>query len=320
MAFLIFINVLVLERFILYIFFYMIKRLTLAVLLMTGHTAWAQIREFQTTRLMSTGGAGVASILSTEAAVLNPAASAFFDGSSFSYQSYKTVLKKPATQRDTLPDRFPKGNNSQGYFMADHSGPVKGGVAYLQQNENNFQRERMVLHAAAPMSDSSSMGVSYNYLQDIRPPGNKRRHQVHHQASVGITHIIDEDTILGLVIQDPTRTTPGEERLVAGFQYSLADRFMITGDAGAQYTKNFSKKYLWRGAVQLNIFSDFFLRAGQFYDNITKFKGTAWGASWIGPRFGVEFAQRYSEQFDSGSYVYKDERLVDTSLSAIIKF
>lgn len=296
------------------------KVIILAALTLMGQNSWAQIREFQTTRLMSTAGAGVASILSTEAAILNPAASAFFNGSSFSYQSYRTSLQKKDPQRDTLPDEFPKSNRSQGAFLADHSGPVKGGMAYITQDENNFERERIVLHGAAPMSPNMSMGVSYNYIQDNLPSTFQDRHKIHHQASIGVTNIIDEDTILGLVVLDPTRTTPGEERAIAGFQYSVANRFILIGDIGAQYTKDVSEKYLWSAALQLNIFSDFFVRAGRFYDNIRELKGTGWGVSWIGPRLGVEFAQKYSEQFGSGSYIYPKEKLVDTSLSAIIKF
>ncbi len=296
------------------------KVIILAVLSLMGQTAWAQIREFQTTRLMSTGGAGVASILSTEAAILNPAASAFFDGSSFSYQSYRTALQNKSDVRDTAPDPFPKKNLSSGAFMADNSGPVKGGIAYLNQDENSYERERMVFHAAAPIGNATSLGFSYNYISDTLPTSFKDRHQISHQASAGMSHIIDQNTILGLVIIDPTRTTPGEERLLAGFQYNIAERFMILGDAGAQYTKSFSDKYVWRGAVQLNVFSDFFLRAGKFYDNISELKGMGWGVAWIGPRIGVEFAQKYSEQFGSGSYVYEEEKLVDTSLSAFIKF
>lgn len=299
----------------------MMKVIILAVLALMGQSSWAQIREFRTTRLMSTGGTGVASILSTEAAILNPAASAFFEGSGFSYQGYNTSLQKESKDREAAGDDFPNNNRSQGVFMADHSGPVKGGVAYITQDENNYERQRMVLHAAAPLENkSTAIGFNYSYLQDTYPRTADDRHKVHHQASMGISQIVDEDTILGVVIQDFTRTTPGEERLIGGFQYTLADRFTIMADYGAQYTENFSKDYLWRASVQMNIFSDFFLRGGQFYDNIQKFKGTGWGAGWIGPRFGVEFSQLYSEQFDSGFYVYKGEKLVDTALSAIIKF
>ncbi|HXH31998.1 MAG TPA: hypothetical protein VNJ01_14405 [Bacteriovoracaceae bacterium] len=296
------------------------KVIILAVLFLMGQTSWAQIRDFQTTRLNSTAGAGVASILSTEAALLNPAASAFFEGSSFSYQSYTTELKKVSPERDTLNDPFQKNNRAQGLFMADHSGPVKGGAAYINQNENGYDRDRMALHGAVPMSASSSLGVSYNYIQDRLPAKHKDRHQTHHQLSMGTVHILDEKTIIGLVLLDPTKTVQGNERLIGGFQYNVAERFMLIGDIGTQYTKNVKKKYLWRVAAQINIFSDFFFRAGKFYDNVSNFEGTGWGAGWIGPRFGVEFAQKFSEHIGDRNYLYKGESLVDTSLSAIIKF
>jgi hypothetical protein len=294
------------------------KVFILAVLTLVGQNSWAQIREFKTTRLLSTAGAGVASILSTEAALLNPAASAFFDAESVAYHGYRTTLQKKSLSRNTDP--FPQSNRSQGIFLSDNSNPVKGGVAYISQDENNFERNRMVLHGAAPMGSSTSMGVSYSYLKDSRPRTYKHRHLTHHQASLGITHLLDEKTVLGVVVQDPTRTTPGEEKAIVGFQYTLTDRFIVMGDFGAQYTKNISDKYLWRGSIQMNVFSDFFIRFGRFFDNTQKLKGTGWGISWMGPKLGVEFSQLYSQQFDSGFYVYKDERLVDTALSAVIKF
>ncbi len=262
----------------------------------------------------------MASILSTEAAILNPAASTFVEGSSFSYQSYRTSLQQESDVRETWPNQFPRSNRSQGSFMSDNSGPVKGGAAFITQDENNFERQRLVLHGSAPMGGATSMGVRYSYIQDKRPVQFRNRHQIHHQAALGLTHIVDEDTVLGLVIIDPTRATRGEERAIAGFQYTLADRFTLLGDVGIRYTRRASEDYLWSGGVQMNVFSDFFLKVGQSFDNISKLKGTGWGVSWIGPRLGVEFAQRTSEQFDSGYYVYKDERIVDTSLSAVIKF
>jgi hypothetical protein len=286
--------------------------------LLTGQS-WAQIRDFQTTRLNSTAGTGVASILSTEAAILNPASSAFFDGSSFSYQNYSTDLRKTSDARSPA-DLFAQQNGSQGFFFSDHSGPVKGGVAYLRQNENNFERERYTIHGAVPLSPQASFGVRYNYIQDNLPRSYVNRHKTHHQIALGSTFIVDPSTILGLVLLDPTQTIRDEERLLAGFQYEVADRFMLIGDFGIQYTKNMQEHYLWRGAVQINIFSDFFFRAGRFYDNITGFKGTGWGASWIGPRLGLEFAQKISEKFGPRNYIYENELLVDTSLSAILKF
>ncbi len=280
----------------------------------------AHIREFQTTRLNSTAGAGVASILSTEAAILNPATSTYFEGNSASYQSYTTSLQHKNTLRETNNDPFAKQNRTQGFFLSDGSSGLKGGAAYINQRENRFRRDRTVLHGSANMGPKSSLGVTYSHIQDERPRGYSDRHQIQHQLSMGMLHVVDEETTVGLVITDPTRTTPGEERFLAGFQYQMASRFVLIGDIGAQYTKSFSDHYLWRGAVQINLFDDLFIRAGKFHDNTNESKGTGWGASWIGPRFGLEFAQKISEFYGKPTYVYKNEKLVDTSVSAIIKF
>jgi hypothetical protein len=296
------------------------KVFILAILVLLGQSSWAQIRDFQTTRLNSTAGAGVASILSTEAAILNPASAAFFNASSFSFHSYSTSIRQESAEREINNDPFAKTNSSSGLFVSDHSGPLKGGLAYIQQNENRHQRERMTFHAGAPVGNAAAFGLSYSYLQDQYPRTISPRRRVEHLLSLGGTMIMDEKAILGLVVQDPTRTMPGEERLLAGFQFTVADRLILLGDVGARYTGNFSKDYLWRGAAQVNLFSDFFLRAGKFYDNVQKFKGTGWGVGWIGPKLGVEFSQKMSEQFRKVGYLYQEEELVDTSLSVMINF
>ena len=296
------------------------KVIILAVLVLISQSSWAQIREFQTTRLISTSGTGVASVLSSESAILNPAGSSFFSGSTASYTRYSTSLKKKSDLRDTLPDKFAKRNESQGVFLSDHSDTLKGGVAYLMQGENDFKRERLVLHSSSMIGDKSSVGVSYRYTMDKRPTSFSKRHRTFHQATIGSMHVIDEHTILGLVIVDPSKSNPGDERATGGLQYELAERVSIMADAGFQYTKAYNKAYVWSGAVQLKLFEDFFVRAGQFYDNVNKFKGNSWGVSWLGPRLGIEFAQKFSDQIAKNYYIYEKESLVDTSLSAVIKF
>lgn len=293
------------------------KVIILAFLALSGQTSWAQIREYQTSRLLSTSGAGVASVLTTEAAILNPASSAFFEGSSFSYQSFTTKLQKESDERTVANDPFSESNRSEGFFMSDNSGPVHGGLAYITQKENGIKRSRIAFHGAALVGKKTALGLRYSFIEDKK---KTKKYKARHQNAIGLTHIVDENMTLGLVLIDPTGATPDEERAIGGFQYGLADRLTIIGDFGIQYTKNVSKKYLWRAALQINIFDDFFVRGGQFYDNVVEMKGTSWGAGWIGPRFGVEFAQKYSQQFGSGLFLYEDEKIVDTSLSAIIKF
>ena len=280
----------------------------------------AHIRDFQTTRLNSTAGAGVASLLSTEAAILNPATSTYFEGNNASFQSYTTSLQHKNTLRDTNNDPFAKRNRSQGMFISDASSGIKGGVAYLTQKENRFERERVVFHGATSLGAKTSAGLSYNYILDKLPRFATDRHQVQHSVNLGLLHVLDEQTSVGIVATDVTRTIPGQEQLTAGIQYQIASRIVLIADIGAQYTRSFADDYLWRGALQLNLFDDFFIRAGKFNEAGTKTKGTGWGASWIGPRFGVEFAQKISEFYGKTGYVYKDEKLVDTSLAVVIKF
>ena len=101
------------------------KMTILAFMLLMGQKSWAQIREFQTTRLNSTAGAGVASVLSTEAALLNPASSTFFSGSSLFYESFLTLLRHGSVTRTANADDFPSRNRSQGFFVSDHDGPLR---------------------------------------------------------------------------------------------------------------------------------------------------------------------------------------------------
>lgn len=294
--------------------------LPILALLGQSSLSFAQIREYQTTRLNSSAGAGVASILALESGVLNPAGAAFFQEGDASYQMTTSSLRHKDSLRDTNGKKFPNNNRTHAGFVSDYSGPVKGGVSYISQNENDYERTRMGIHAAASSSDSSSVGISYRYTMDKRPEGLAKRHKVFHEVVLGMLQIIDEDTSVGLVVVDPTRTNDGNEKVIGGFQYRIAKKFTIIGDFAYRYTGNISKDYGWNAALQLNIFDDLYIRGGQFYDNITYFKGTGFGATWMGPRMGVEFAQKFSEATDKNAYIYRGETIVDTSLSAIIKF
>ncbi len=59
----------------------------------------AKIRDFETTRLQSTSGAGVATILVNEASVLNPATIVFVPVSSFYYQNGNSKFEVPSPLR-----------------------------------------------------------------------------------------------------------------------------------------------------------------------------------------------------------------------------
>lgn len=289
----------------------------LAMLSFMGQTSWAQIRDYQTTRLLSTGGAGVASILTTEAAILNPASAAFFDENTASIQFTQASLDDKAPERI---EKFPKNARSQGYFVSDNKGPVKGGLAYTQQKENSFERERLSMHAASLVGKQGAFGLNYQYLQDTFPKNASPRRDFSHVLNAGFTYILLDGLTFGAVARDLTRTLEKEDKAILGLQYALTEKINVLFDYGFLYTRGFNKHFNWAAATQLSIFKDFFVRGGLFEDQLTHFKGYSWGASWVGPRLGVEFAQRFSEQTAKGTYINKGESLVDTSLAFFLTF
>lgn len=289
----------------------------LAVLLFMGQPSWAQIRDYQTTRLISTSGAGVASILSTEAAILNPASAAFFSDNSSAMQITQLSISDESLERS---DKFPKNDRSQGYFISDNKGPVKGGLSYIQQKENHHERERISMHMASMAGKKLAIGLNYQYIQDTLPQSMRPRRDFSHTLNAGLTYVFSSDLTLGVVARDLTRTLNNEEKALVGLQYSLTDKINLIFDYGFLYTRGYNKNFSWAAATQLTLFKDFYLRGGLFEDQLTHFKGYSWGASWVGPRLGIELAQRYSEQSSKGSYVYTGERLIDSSLSLFLTF
>lgn len=282
----------------------------------------AQPRPFQTTRLSSTGGAGVASLLVTEAAVLNPAAIAFFSDTFLSYQNTRTELRSESRQRETDGNGFSDSNRSEGYFVFDNSAQTKGGFSYQRQTEDGFLRRRMSATFASALSDTFAFGLTYKYTEDTLPREAPSRHSVTHPVSLGATWVLEPTLIVGLVWDDPGRSSRSESRLVGGLQYNITDRFMVMLDAGQDPTRSYDRTLIWRGALQYSPFNDFYVRGGRFQDRAENLEGEAWGVSWAGPRLGADFAVRSSQQMRAewAGLLYRRERLTDVSFALNLRF
>lgn len=289
----------------------------LAMFLFVCQPSHAQIRDYQTTRLISTSGAGVASILSTEAAILNPASAAFFEENTASIDYAHPKLDDKSDERN---ERFPKHASSQGFFVSDNKGPVKGGLAYTKQKENNFERERISMHAASILGKNAAFGLNYQYLQDTFPRTHKSRRDFSHVLNAGLTYVLTNDLTVGVVAKDITRTLAYEDRIITGMQYALTSKINLIADYAFLASRDFSKHFSWATGLQLALIKDLYVRGGLFEDQISHFKGYSWGASWVGPRLGMEIAQRFSEQTSKGNYLYTGETLIDSSVSFFIRF
>lgn len=289
-----------------------INRLSIVVLLSLLTTAaHAKINRLDSTRLISTAGTGIGSVLLNEAAFLNPASIYFFKKSSLYYQNGSTNLEESSEFRS---NDYKEGKNEV-FEITDTSARLKGAFSYQTQSENGETRKRITSSASNHLDKNTSFGVLYRYTED-----KTDRHNVFHQAVFGLTHIHDKRLSYGLILEDPFLANRVDTKLAAGFQYSLTGNFIVMGDAGANYNDEPEENNFWRSAVQVQFFQHFFLKYGIFEDSIENLRGNAYGLSWIGPRLGIEYAYRKSSAFNDSENFYKDENLEEHSLAFSVVF
>ncbi|MFP5458358.1 MAG: hypothetical protein ACLGG7_06470 [Bacteriovoracia bacterium] len=296
-------------------------RLILVFLTILSLNASAQVRPFQTTRLVSTSGAGVGSVLVNESAILNPASLAFFSGTYVSYQNTRSELRSENPQREVQGQSFSRSNRNEGYFIFDNSTPVKGGFSYQYQNENGIQRRRTTATLAAALGTSLTAGLLYKYTEDTGPIGSTKRHRVAHPLTLGLTWIAMPKLTLGVIWSDPGQAVPGESEAVLGSQFSITERLIVMFDAGSDPTRRYSDTMAWKGAVQYNPLGDLFLRLSRFSDKAQNLEGEAWGVSWTGPKLGLDFAVKTSHQLeDKSSFLFRREKMNEYSFAANLRF
>lgn len=275
----------------------------------------AKVRDFETTRLRSSAGAGVAAILVNETAILNPASIVFIPISSFYYQKGSSNLESKSIDRTS---DFSTGND-QMYLISDSTTQLKGTFSYQDQADNQFTRKRFTSSLASNVTRNTSVGILYRYTMDhdkiIDEDDN------FHQAILGFTHINSSKLSFGGTLVDPFLSNKEDARVILGIQYSLTENLLFLLDAGTNFNDKPNDNTLYKGALQLNFFKDLFLRGGQFYDRASHLKGAAWGISWIGPRLSLEYATKTSEVLeDYSDYLFKGEKIIESSVSIAIVF
>lgn len=275
--------------------------------------SFARITPFETTRLQSTSGAGVATILVNETAVLNPAPIVFVPVSGFYYQKGNLKLDSVSSQRTT---DFADGS-SQMYLLSDSTTRLKGTFSYQDHSENSYRRKRLTSSIATNSGKKTAYGVLYRYTMDKA----YEQERSFHQGVFGFTHIHSDDLVIGGVLVDPFLSNKEDALALIGFQYALTGNFFLIVDGGTNFNDDSQNNTVSRGALQVNFFRDLYLRVGQFHDKNSNTKGSSWGISWIGPRISFEYAYKTSEIIqDNSDYLYKDEQILETSLSFALIF
>ena len=291
-------------------------------LIFFSFAASAQVRPYQTARLKSTGGAGVASILVTEGAVLNPAGLAFFNEAFASYQKSTTTLNNKSEERSADGRKFSKSNYSEGYFVFDNSSSIKGGMGYHQQKENGYTRERISGAGAIHVLENLSLGAIIQHTEDTRPGWyNSDRHNTTNPVVLGLTWLPLESLGVGAIYEDVGKALKDESRAVAGIQYSITSDLIVLVDAGGNPRGDFLEESILRVAAQYRTFQDFFVRVGQYKDNTINEEGIGYGVSWIGPKLGADLSMKTGRQIDrEKGYIYPNEKLADLSFAFNMRF
>jgi len=275
-----------------------------------------RVPKFETTRMKSTAGAGVASILMDEATLLNPATIAYYNQGGIFFQrsgidSTRTQGSVPETQEFS----------SMSIIASDSKGPTGGSLSYNTVDYRGQKVQKISSAFARPIGEKSSFGANFSYLkEEIFNQNNVLEKNDYKVMNFGVAHALSESFTMGFVVNDPFKEKVDETRAIAGIQYVFKGFFSLMFDAGADYNQDLSQTVFWKAASQLKIFSDFFIRFGTYRDKGLQEKGTGAGVGWLQPRLVMELAVKNTQVLESLALNQTSEDIKETSFSLSYRF
>jgi hypothetical protein len=285
-------------------------RFFLILILQISLNCFAQLRPNYSTRLLSTSGSGVASILVNESVFLNPASIAFFDTTNFYIQNDKSEITNENSRKSD------ETSNNNYLLLSDTSSDLKGALSYQEKSEFDLKNKKFVATGAGLLAGDSAIGFSYSYNQTEF----ENKNELKHILTSGITYIKNEELSFGILLTDLTKEIKENAKIVTGFQYKILPILTFIFDVETNYYLDSSEYSGYRTALQSQFYDDFFLRIGKFDDGFLEQNGQSWGLSWYGPRLSLEYAYVHSKQkMDFGPFL-KEDIIVDQSLSLSVRF
>ena len=281
----------------------------------------ARVHDYETTRLKSTAGTGVGSILINEAAILNPAPIAFFTNSSFYFQTERFEFDNTNPQRTVpLSSHYHQESKSSGLIVADSDSQLKGAFSYQKQREGPYKRKRLSASLASVVTKNSSFGLLYRQTTDeTDSQGGTTTQNKYRQIVMGTTKVLNTNFTVGAILIDPFKAVPEDVRVVIGGQLVFQDVLTLMLDLGMNYFEDLSSSGLMRAAIQLNFFKNFFLRAGFFEDNALTEKGNGFGIAWVAPKLVLETSIKKTRNIDLEQNI-QDSPLEMTETSFAISY
>ncbi len=280
--------------------------LLIFILPVTTHAALRT--KFETTRMKSTGGTGIGSILLEESNFLNPAPLGLYEiGSIYLQRVGNNQDRQTITGSSTVSEA-----STLGAIITDAKGRVGGSASYFKTEGPGYETNSITASFGYPIGKSSAFGTSYRFIKSKYNNIETRDSQ---QITVGVTHMINNSISLGFVAIDPLKKVHGETRGIFGVQYVYKSYISIMFDMGADYTEDLSKSALLRGAIQFSFMNDFYLRAGMFSDKGDQEKGSGVGLSWVQPKLMLEMAMK-----NTTSRLDQSDKDQETSFSLSYRF
>jgi hypothetical protein len=246
----------------------------------------ARVHPYETTRLKSTGGAGVGSILLDESAVLNPAPLAFYNTGTIYVQKIDAAYDTESVNGVTTTE-----DTTKSVMVSDAKGNLKGSLGYFHQIEGNAKRKRISGSVASRVGGNSAMGVAYWHTKDYNDLAeNPETEDKYNQVVFGVSHALNQEFSMGVIVIDPLKVKPEDNRFVVGFQYLYREFIALMTDVGSNYNYDLSPNLLYRAAIQFKFYNDFYARIGIFDDKMLMEKGNGIGLSWVGPKLILDGA------------------------------
>lgn len=289
----------------------------LPLLFLFVQNIYAQVHTYNTAHLLGTAGSGVASVLAVESTILNPASLGFFNMRVISGDYQKLNIESYDEGRGLSESDFKGKSRTWGSFFADSKSRIKYAAGYIDQREGDEKRRTFTTSSAYTIKNHTSIGIAYRRRKDDFSAYQKK----YQQTVIGILHTINEDLTLGLVIEDPFKAHAIDTKITLGLQYVIKKKISLIFDLGTDPFEDFADNIHYRFAMQFNVFSSLFLRAGFAQDEKIKEESYGAGLSWIGKRFSLGAGIKYIKPKDDRSVgLLEDEKMRVVGISSSFSF
>lgn len=193
------------------------------------------------------------------------------------------------------------GGRAYSVGLYDGENPtLKGGLGFVRNSRVRVQggvpvyedRSEFRFSAARPVSGDVVAGINGRYVT-LRSGQDETKF---FQGDAGVMFPLFQDVRAGVTYEnafEKAGDTP--PTLGAGVNYAFSKGMQVLADGARIMRGNRKGEKSWALGTELNLFGDFYGRAGRFWDAFTDQKGWTVGASWLGPRASLDYALRTTQ-------------------------